>query len=243
MARNKKDGPWTLTVDIGGSGIKAGVLDAKGNLHGERLRVVTPTGQPPMVAVGAILELVQDLRPFDRASVGFPGVIRDSTVRTAANLGHDDWIGFDLAQALEAPLGCKVRVLNDADLAGLGVVTGQGVELVITLGTGVGTGIYQDGRLGPHLELGHHPFRKGKTYEQRLGDTALQARGRKKWRKDLQRAIHQWRELTHFDVLYLGGGNAKEAGPCGDDVVLVTNQAALVGGVAVWRDEAATFSA
>ncbi len=244
MATRRTAEVRTLTIDIGGSGIKAAVLDPNGRRIADRLRVATPVGATPRRFVTAIVALVAPLRPFDRVSVGFPGVVRAGVVRTAANLGNPRWIGFDLEAALTTPLRVPVRVRNDADLAGLGAIQGHGVEMVVTLGTGVGSGIYEDGRLGPHLELGHHPFRKGKTYEECLGDAALRTRGKRKWRDDLVRAIGHWRDLLHFDRLFLGGGNARHAAVDGvSDIVVVTNEAALVGGVALWSDVRSTVRA
>src|SRR5205814_1947927 len=104
---------------------------------------------------------------FDRASVGFPGVLIDGVVRTAANL-HPSWIGRRPVTMFRRILRAPVRVINDADMQGLGIVEGRGSELVVTLGTGIGSALFLDGRLVPKLELGHHPFRHGQTYEQQL---------------------------------------------------------------------------
>jgi polyphosphate glucokinase len=108
--------------------------------------------------------------------------------------------------------------------------------MVITLGTGFGTGLYLDGRLGPHLELAHHPFRHGETYEQQLGNAARKEVGITRWSKRVKRAIDTLRRLTCFDHLYIGGGNARrveiELEP---DVTIVSNDAGIKGGVALWR--------
>jgi hypothetical protein len=92
--------------------------------------------------------------------------------------------------------------------AGLAAIRGHGVELVITLGTGVGSGLFEDGRPSPHLELAHHPFRNGETYEEQLGNKAFLDVGTKRWNKRVERAIKTLRILTTFDRLYFGGGNA-----------------------------------
>ena len=91
--------------------------------------------------------------------------------------------GFDLAAALGKLWKRPVRVKNDADMQGLGAARGKGVEVVITLGTGLGSAILVDGWLGPHLEIAQHPFRKGETYDQQLGDAALEQIGKKKWNR------------------------------------------------------------
>ena len=229
-------GSRTLAIDIGGSGLKASVLDARGAMLVERVRVPTPVGRPPALVIEALARLVASLPAYNRISVGFPGVVRDGKVLTAPNLGHRAWAGFDLARALRRRLGKPTRIVNDADLQGLAVVKGRGVELVVTLGTGFGTALYWDGRLAPHLELAHHPFRKGETYEEQLGNAARKRIGNRKWTRRLERAIETLRVLTHFDHLYIGGGNARklrlELDP---DVTLVSNEAGIHGGIALWR--------
>lgn len=226
----------TLAIDIGGSGLKASVLDEAGNMLHDRVRVETPVGSSPDVIVAALVKLVEPLPAFDRISVGFPGVVRNGKVLTAPNLGHPAWTAFDLAAAMSHALGKPTRVANDADMQGLAGITGKGVELVITLGTGFGTALYLDGRLAPHLELAHHPFRKGETYEEQLGNAARRQAGDKKWSKRVQRAIECLRALVHFDHLYIGGGNARKLklDPA-PDTTIISNEAGIRGGIAIWR--------
>ena len=226
-----------LAIDIGGSGLKASLIDDTGRLIVPRLRVDTPVGQPPRQIVQTLVRLVAPLHGYEGVAVGFPGVVRRGRVLTAVNLHHEGWKGFDLAQALEQALGKPVRVANDADMQGLAAIKGKGVEMVITLGTGFGTGLYLDGRLAPHLELGHHPFRKGETYEEQLGNEALQRVGTRKWNRRLKKAIRHLRTLTTFDHLYIGGGNARKVRLRLDpDVSLIDNEAGLRGGAALWQD-------
>ena len=226
----------TLAIDVGGTGLKASIVDDSGRLLTDRARIDTPVGAPPKEIVQALVQLVQALGSYDRVSVGFPGVVRDGRVLTAPNLGNKGWKGFDLAGALGKALGKPVRVANDADVQGLAVIAGKGVEMVITLGTGFGTGLYLDGRLGPHLELSHHPFRKGETYDEQLGNAARKEVGKKKWNKRMRKAIDNLRTLTNFDHLYIGGGNAKKIDFTLDpDVTVVSNDAGMKGGVALWR--------
>lgn len=158
----RASGKLTLAIDIGGTGLKASIVDEAGDMCTERVRIATPVGAPPAKIVEALAGLVAPLGSYDRVAVGFPGVVRDGRILTAANLGNDAWIGFDLARALAGALGKPVLVANDADIQGLAVVSGKGVEMVVTLGTGFGTGLYLDGRLGPHLEIAHQPFRQGR---------------------------------------------------------------------------------
>ena len=230
-------GARTLGIDVGGSHIKAAVLDRAGGPLDKPARIDTPVGSPPEVIVDAIADLVSPLAPFDRVSVGFPGVVRDGVVLTAPNLGHEGWQRFDLAGALTTRLGKPTRVLNDADMQGLGAIRGRGLEMVITLGTGFGTGLYQDGRLLPHLEIAHLRFRKGETYDERLGNAARKKVGDKRWSRRVKKAIADMRRLSNFDHLYLGGGNAKrltfELNP---DMSIVSNEAGIDGGAHAWHD-------
>ena len=222
---------------MGGSGLKASVIDDRGRLLTERARVATPVGRPPKEIVQALVRLVAPLGPYDRVSVGFPGVVRHGRIVTAPNLDHEGWSDFDLAGALARALGKPVRVANDADVQGLAVIGGKGVEMVITLGTGFGTGLYLDGRLAPHLELSHHPFRKGETYDEQLGNAARKRIGNRKWNRRVKRAIRNLRSLTNFDRLYIGGGNARKIDFALDpDVTVVDNKAGLRGGAVLWRD-------
>jgi polyphosphate glucokinase len=232
-----RNGPTTLSIDIGGTGLKASVLDEKGQMVVDRVRVETPVGSPPEMIVETLVKLVEPLPSSDRVSVGFPGVVRDGKILSAPNLGNEAWKGFDLQSAMTEALKKPVRIVNDADMQGLGVILGKGVEVVITLGTGFGSGIYVDGRLSCHLEMAHHPFRKGETYDQQLGNAARKKVGSKKWNKRVKKAIKNLRVLTSFDHLYVGGGNAKKLNfKLPDDITVVSNQAGIAGGIALWRD-------
>jgi len=227
----------TLAIDVGGTGLKASVIDDTGRLLTDRVRVDTPVGSPPREIVEALARLVAPLGSFDRVSVGFPGVVRNGRVLTAPNLDNKGWKDFALAGALGRALGKPVRVANDADVQGLAVIAGKGVEMVITLGTGFGTGLYLDGRLAPHLELSHHLFRKGETYDDHLGNAARKRVGNGRWNKRVRKAIRTLRALTSFDHLYIGGGNAKKIDfELDPDVTVVSNDAGIRGGIALWQD-------
>src|SRR3954468_7643309 len=188
--RRRRGPPRTLCVDIGGSGLKAIVLGPSGTPLTERVRVETPRPATPARLLPALIELVRPLAPFDRVSVGFPGVVTYNVTKTAPNL-HDDWENFALGKVLTRALGRPVRVLNDAGIQGYGVVEGKGVELLLTLGTGMGSALFLDGRYVPNLELGHHPFRHGETYEDWVGLPALKKLGKKKWNKHVQQIVEQ----------------------------------------------------
>jgi len=226
----------TLAVDIGGTGVKVIVLDERGNQITERLRQETPQPATPEAVIKVIAELAAKQGQFDRVSVGFPGVVRTGKTETAHNLDKK-WVGLDLAKGLCKKLGKPVRVCNDADVQGFGVIEGKGVELVITLGTGMGSALFVNGRLVPNLELAHHPYRRGKTYEEVLGKRALDKVGKKKWNKRVERAIDQWYALFNYDRLYIGGGNAKKLRfKLPANARRVENLAGLLGGIALWRD-------
>jgi len=236
-AERKVVGRRTLAVDVGGSGVKASVLDASGNMLHERVRIETPDDPTPQQLVEIIVELTKPLPPFDRVSVGFPGVVNNGVVRTAPNLGTDRFKGFDLAGVLQTRLKKPVQVMNDADMQGYAAARGKGVEMVITLGTGFGSSIFLDGRLGPHMEFAHHPFRRGDTYEEQLGDDARRKVGKKEWGKRVLEAIDTLRDLTNFDHIYIGGGNAKKLDvELPSDASIVDNTAGILGGIRLWHD-------
>ena len=227
--------PRTLTVDIGGTGIKTLILDGAGKPVVERRRVDTPRPATPRAVIAAIQNLARQQGAFDRVSVGFPGVVRRGVTETAWNLGKS-WIGFDLDRALTKALGKPVRACNDADVQGLGVVKGKGVELVITLGTGFGSSLFLDGRLVPNMQLAHHAGWRRKTYEEELGVKALRKVGRKRWNRRLRRAIASLAGLFNYDALYIGGGNAEKIrGDLPPRARIVSNVAGLLGGIALWR--------
>jgi polyphosphate glucokinase len=235
MARAKGGRPRTLAIDIGGTGLKALVLDPNGKPLTERARVETPRPATPRAVLSALFELIQRLGGFDRVSVAFPGVVVQGVTKTAPNL-DERWAGFPLQRELEKKLKRPVRVLNDAGVQGFGVIEGRGVEMVITLGTGMGCALYVDGRYVPNLELAHHPLRKGKTYEEYVGDRALEKIGKKKWNKRVAEVIEQIDPIWNPTRIYLGGGNAKHLRiPLPKHVKVTDNIAGLLGGIALWK--------
>jgi polyphosphate glucokinase len=242
--------PRTLAVDCGGTGLKASVLDTFGAMVVDRVRVPTPYPCPPERFVATLVELVAPLPAWDRASVGMPGMLREGKVVATPHYVTEAgpftprrpdlvaaWAGFDVTAALTAAFECPTKVVNDAEVQGSAVIVGKGLEAVITLGTGVGFALFDHGRLVPHIELSHHPFRKGETYDQQLGNAALKKIGKKKWNRRVRRAIEALRSLTNFDRLYIGGGNAKRLDPdvIGPDRTIVPNISGLLGGIALWE--------
>jgi polyphosphate glucokinase len=226
----------TLAIDIGGTGLKALILGADGGALTDRARVATPRPATPDALLPALWKLVEPLGAFDRISVGFPGVVVEGVTLTAPNL-HKQWCGFDLAKAVTERLGRPVRVLNDAGVQGYGVIEGHGVEMVLTLGTGLGCAVYFEGAYIPNLELAHHPFASGKTYEEFVGAKALRRIGKKKWNRRVAKVIEQIQPVWNPRRLYLGGGNAKhltiELPP---NTTITPNVAGLLGGIVLWHD-------
>jgi polyphosphate glucokinase len=228
----------TLGIDVGGTGLKASVLNARGKMMVHRQSIDTPSPCPPKVLVNALVDLAKPLPAFDRVSVGFPGYVRGDKVITAPEFGSGGWPGFDLVQALKSELGKPVRLLNDADMQGLAVIKGKGLELVITLGTGVGTALFRDGELMPHLELAHHPAHKGADYNGYLGKKALKKIGKKKWNRRVRRMIRVLHDLFHFDKLYIGGGNARNITfKPNAHLKLISNQDGILGGFMLWNQQ------
>ena len=244
-------GPHTLAIDVGGTGLKATVLDAEGKPEHDRVRVPTTYPCPPEKLVSDLATLVEPLPAFDRVSVGFPGVVRAGLVITApafiglTGLGDEPdpdlvhrWDHFDLAAALATRLSKPCRVANDADVQGAGAISGVGLELIVTLGTGVGTSVFSNGRLALHLELAHHPVSGDETYNAYLGDAAYREEGKKKWNKRVAKAVVILDGLIVPDAILLGGGNAKHVtADLGPKVRLINNDAGLLGGIRLWQGD------
>jgi polyphosphate glucokinase len=249
--------PRTLVIDIGGTGLKATVLDPDGQPEHARVRVETTYPCPPDKLVGDLVELVKALPPYQRVSVGFPGVVRSGRVLTAPHFVTEHgpgsrvdpalarkWADFDLAGALGTVLGAPVRVANDADVQGAGVVSGNGLELVLTLGTGMGSAVFRDGRLALHLELGQHPAVTGDRYDDYIGDAARKKLGTKHWNRRVRTALVACDALIYPDAIHIGGGNAakvdtdrlqRELPELAAKLRLVGNEGGLLGGIRLWE--------
>jgi polyphosphate glucokinase len=239
----------TLSIDCGGSRLKAQLFDADAQPLSDRVRVATPYPLTPEQFVAELVQLTSGLTGYDRLTAGVPGMIRHGRVVSTPHYPRlagpftpldgvlaERWRGFDAQEALTQAYGCPTRVLNDAEVQGAGVVSGVGLELVLTLGTGLGCALFDDGVLAPHVELSQHPFRNGQTYDRQLGDRARKACGRRRWERRVQRAVEALRPVVWFDQLYLGGGNAKHlTEDLGPDVRIVSNSAGLAGGVRAWE--------
>jgi polyphosphate glucokinase len=243
--------PTTLAIDIGGTGLKASVLDATGSKTVERVRERTPYPCPPRVLIRALDKLTSELPAWDRVSVAFPGVVRGGRVLTAPNLStkrgpgtpvsrklRDAWTGYPLAAELQTRFGRPVRLANDADMHALAVIAGEGLELVITLGTGLGTSLFYNGTPTPHLELALVPYEGDGTFQDLLGNQARRRIGNKRWSKRVRRAVETFDSLLQFDRLYVGGGNAKKLTvELGHRAQIVDSAAGILGGIKLWEVE------
>lgn len=232
-----KKSPKTLCVDIGGTGLKIMLVDANDKPLTDRLRTATPKNATPERVLAVLDELRKQVPNFDQIAAGFPGVVKRGTIFTAANL-HPKWVGIHLQSELEKLWNRPARVANDAAVQGYGAIQGKGVEMILTLGTGLGSAIYVEGMLCPGLELGHHPWQKGKSYEDFLGRKGLKKVGKKRWNKLLEKAIAQTHSTFNWDRLYLGGGNAKLVKfKLPENVSIVPNEDGLLGGPSLWKYE------
>ncbi|GAB7037580.1 MULTISPECIES: ROK family protein [Catenuloplanes] len=242
----------TLAIDCGGGGIKASVLDESGTMRAQPLRVPTPYPLHPDLFVKTLVELSHQLPPADRVTVGMPGMIRHGVVvatphyvtkagprtRIDPELAKA-WANFDARSALGAAFDRPTLVLNDAEVHGAGVVAGTGLELVITLGTGLGCALFDGGRLAPHLEFSQAPVRWGMSYDTYIGEHERRRLGDSFWSRRVARVVEGLRPVFLWDRLYIGGGNSRRIIPeqllrMGDDVVIVPNTAGIVGGVRAW---------
>lgn len=243
----------TLAVDCGGGGIKASVLDGQGTMVAPPKRTPTPYPLPPELLVQTIADLAAQLPEARRVTVGMPGMIRHGVVIATPHYITKDgprsrvlpelvekWDHFDMGQAVESALGIPTKVLNDAEVAGAGVITGRGLEMIITLGTGLGNAVFDGGQLSPHVEVSQGPIRWGLTYDDYIGEHERLRLGDVHWSRRVRRVVDGLRPMYMWDRLYLGGGNSKRIVPTyrdrlGEDVIIVPNDAGIIGGVRSWE--------
>jgi polyphosphate glucokinase len=217
-------GRMAIGVDVGGSGIKAAVVDVDaGRFASERLRVLTPNPATPEAVISSIGRLVKRLAKANGlgtatpVGVGLPGVAMDNTLMTAANIDAG-WIGFPVVERMRKATGRPVRIINDADAAGIAEMRfgvgrdRSGVVIFLTLGTGVGSGVFVDGILVPNTEFGQMEIR-GRAAERRSAAAARIRRGLswKAWSQDLDEHLHRIDELMWPTLMILGGGVSKRS--------------------------------
>lgn len=227
-----------FTIDIGGSNIKATILNMQGTFLNEYERLPTPSPASPGKVLDVIQQLAKKFPAFDKISAGFPGFIKDGIVKTAPNLGTEQWMNFNLNKKLEEILGKPAIAINDADLQGLSVVSGIGLEMMITLGTGFGSAILKDGVLLPHLEIAHHPITKNRDYDAYVGEFEFKRVGKKKWNKRMQRVIEILKVVFNYDRLYISGGSAKEINfKLDNNIIISGNRDGIKGGARLWMQQ------
>ena len=242
----------TLTVDCGGTGIKASVLDKTGKVLIDFPYLKTPYPLSPSKLIGIIQDFVKaDLR-IKRVTVGLPGMIRNGKVvviphyintngpRSAVDPNlKKAWYGFDMQSILQKRLKIPTLVLNDAEVHAAAVIEGNGLETVLTFGTGLGSAIFSDGNLAPHLEISHATIRYGKSIDTWIGEQARRRMGNQLWSRRVKSLIQELYPMIIWDKLYIGGGNAqrisKSALKSFDyKVKIIPNSAGVTGGVKAW---------
>jgi predicted NBD/HSP70 family sugar kinase len=212
-----------LVIDVGGSHVK---LLATGQKR--PTKIDSGPGLTPDAMADAVMRTTADWK-FDKVSIGYPGVVvRGRIVHEPINLGRG-WVGFDFHHALGRP----VRIINDAAMQALGSYEG-GRMLFLGLGTGLGSALIVDGALQP-LELGHLPYRKGRTYEDYVGKAGLDRLGKKKWKRHVDDVVTLLKNALQAEDVVLGGGNVKllDALPAG--ARRGSNANAFVGGFRLWE--------
>lgn len=245
-------GPLTLAVDCGGGGIKASVLDGRGTMVAPATRTPTPYPLPPDLLVDIVVGLAADLPAVDRVTVGMPGMLRHgiviATPHYVCKAGPRTrvlpelvaaWDHCNIRRLIADALGVPTLVLNDAEVAGAGVVTGSGLEVIITLGTGLGNSVWDGRRLAPHMEISRMPVRWGLIYDDYIGEHERLRLGDTHWSRRVRRVVDALRPALLWDRLYIGGGNGARITPghrrlLGEDVVIVPNDAGIRGGVRCW---------
>ena len=229
-------GDKILAVDIGGSHIKATILNSAGELQIGYQIVDTPVLPGPKTLIATINRLVHKFPGYDKVSIGFPGYVKDGVVLTAPSLAPTKWNGINLRQILQHEFNCPVAVINDADMQGLGIVSGKGLEMLITLGTGLGSALLLNGALLPHLELSQHPFTTGVIYDKYIGKKALAKIGEANWNGRVQKMLLVLKSVFNYEHLYIGGGNSRLINiRLDDNVTLVSNEDGIKGGAKLWE--------
>ncbi|HVV31540.1 MAG TPA: ROK family protein [Mycobacteriales bacterium] len=241
-------GDVTLCVDVGGSSVKGGSVGPDGALRGERIRIETGYPFAPAQLLDAIARIAEQSAPASRLAVGFPGMVRAGVVLSAPHFvtvsgpGSDKdpalvdaWTRLPLAEQASARVGLPCRLANDADVQGLAAIEGRGLEMVLTLGTGLGSALFLDGEPAPHLELAHHPLRRRKTYNEMVGEAARREVGDRHWSRRVDAMVRTVAALVFYDRLYLGGGNAiRLTDAFRQDATIIDNLDGILGGARLW---------
>ena len=230
MARaNRQEPKKVLAIDVGGSHVK--ILAT-----GRRTKREVVSG--PTMTAQQMVDDVKELAKgwdYDVVSIGYPGpVVHNKPVLEPANLG-EGWCGFDFAAAFGHP----VKVVNDALMQAIGAYDG-GKMLFLGLGTGLGSAMIVDNVAQP-LELAHMPYKKGRTFEDYVGERALEKRGRKKWQKDVVDVVEKLKAALQPDYVVIGGGNVKRLDELPPDTRRGDNADAFPGGFRLWAKDGVTI--
>jgi polyphosphate glucokinase len=208
-----------LGIDIGGSGIKGALVDTeKGEMVTERLRIPTPQPSKPPAVMAVLKEIVDHFDYHGPIGVGLPGIVINGTVYSSANIDND-WLGFPGQQAMAEATGCSVTLVNDADVAGVaemrfGAGKGQsGTVMIFTLGTGIGSAVFVNGRLVPNTELGHVYLRGQKKDAESYAAERIRDEKNlswKRWGKRLNIYFQHIEFLFSPELIIIGGGISKQ---------------------------------
>ncbi len=206
-----------LGIDIGGSGVKGAIVNTKrGEMLTERFRIPTPEPATPVAISNVVAEIAKHYKWEGPIGAGFPGVVQNGIIRTAANVDKS-WINTDIDQLLSKVTACPVNVVNDADAAGLAEMKfgagreNKGLVLLITVGTGLGTVMFSGGKLVPNLEMGHIILR-GDDAEKYASDAARKNDHLtiEKWALRFNEYIKRLEDLLWPDLIIIGGGVSKK---------------------------------
>ena len=242
----------TLTVDCGGTGIKASVLDKAGQVLIDFPYLKTPYPLTPRNLIQIIKDFVIADNRINRVTIGLPGMIREGKIvviphyinkngpRTAPDPQlKKAWYGFNIQEVLTKQLKIPVLVLNDAEVHGAAVITGKGLECVLTFGTGLGSAMFSEGKLAPHLEISHATIRYGKSIDAWIGEISRRRMGNQLWSRRVKTLIAELYPMIIWDKLYIGGGNSSRISKAAVKsfdykVKIIPNSAGVTGGVKAW---------
>lgn len=212
-----------LAIDVGGTHVKIRVSNRRTSRQFESGPTLTPKQM-----VASVHEVAGEWE-YDVVSVGYPGVVLHGKIMTEPhNLGRG-WVGFNFRQAFGRP----THIINDAAMQAIGSYEG-GRMLFLGLGTGLGSAMIVDGVVAS-MELAHMPYKKGKTFEDYVGDAGRRSRGPKKWERSVEEVVTQLRTALEADYVVLGGGNSKKLKSLPDGARLGSNDFAFLGGFRMWR--------
>ncbi len=212
-----------LVIDVGGSHVKTRVSG-----HRDMRQFESGPTMTPRQMVSRVLKLVGDLK-YDAVSIGYPGVVVHGKIVTEPyNLGRG-WVGFDFRKAFGRP----TLIMNDAAMQAIGSYEG-GRMLFLGLGTGLGSALIVDGTVAP-MELAHLPYKRGRSYEDYVGDRGRRRLGAKKWRRAVAEVVEQLAKALETDYVVIGGGNSRKLKKLPRNSRLGNNDFAFLGGFRVWR--------